>query len=95
MKDKIFLPSVITTLVLLIIFLLICINNQVAMSKTLLDRVEVLTNRVATLSQSQNMNLAADLMKLQKETAKLRADFQSHDHRNMKLISIENVDKGK
>ena len=122
MKDKIFIPSVITTLVFLIIFLLICIINQTSVSKSFSDKVEVLANKVDVLSQAQKGNqgeisrmqaqpvlskaefakmspnlmvIKAEVVRIQKELDKLKADFQSHNHRNNKLILIENVDKGK
>lgn len=143
MRDKIFLPSVIITLVLLIIFLLIGIINQTSVTKSLSDKVETLfkiikeKQPVITLTQTESLplkteiqktqigyagirvevikiqsdlinlkaefikmqkesiNLKEGLIKMQKEISKLKADFQSHSHRNKKLILIESVDKGK
>lgn len=54
MKDKIFLPSVIVALFLLIIFMLICIKTQTSLTKDLSNGIEEVQKKIENI-KTENM----------------------------------------
>lgn len=70
MKDKILLPAIIITLILLVIFMLICIKTQLPLIKDLTDEVEKI--RTAIQKDNDIKGLKTDVMQMQNEIRELK-----------------------
>ncbi len=84
MKDKVFLPSIVLTMVFLIVFMVICIKTQASMAKELSVRLaraeeEIKIIRQLPIQESiqrESEKLKAEIDVMRNEIKELRKDLE-------------------